>query len=104
MKIAERATPVAAMIAALSTLACCLPFSVVGALGLASLSVLAAKYRPWLLSLAVLLLAAGAVRLYCGRTSCDRRSRASVILFWAAVCVFLLVILFPQFIASVLAG
>ncbi|MDP9162032.1 MAG: hypothetical protein M3O09_17630 [Acidobacteriota bacterium] len=80
MKIAERATPVAAMIAALSTLACCLPFSFVGALGLASLSVIAAKYRLWLLTLAVLLLLAGGLQLYRGRTSCDRRSRVSVLI------------------------
>ena len=32
MKVAERATPVAAVIAALSTLACCLPFAFLGAL------------------------------------------------------------------------
>lgn len=104
MKVAERATPVAAIIAALSTLACCLPFSFVGALGLASLSVIAAKYRLWLLGVAVLLLVAGAFQLYRGKTSCNRRSRASVILFWTAVCVFLVVLLFPQLIASVLAG
>lgn len=104
MKIAERATPVAAMITALSTLACCLPFSFVGAFGLASLSVIAAKYRTGLLAVALLFLVAGAVQLYRGRTSCNRRSRASVIVFWTAVCVFLLVLLFPQLLASVLAG
>ena len=103
MKIAERATPVAAIVAALSTLACCLPFSFVGALGLASVSVIAAKYRTWLLTLTILLLVVGAFQIY-RRTSCDRRSRASVVMLWLAVAVFLFVLLFPQLIASVLAG
>lgn len=104
MKIAERATPVAAMVTALSTLACCLPFSFVGAFGLAGLSVIAAKYRSWLLTIAVLCLLAGGVQLYRGSTSCNRRSKTSVIVFWTAVCVFLFVLLFPQLLATVLAG
>jgi hypothetical protein len=104
MKIAERATPVAAMITALSTLACCLPFSFMGAIGFASLSVFAARYRWWLLAIALLFLVAGAVQLYRGRTSCNRPTRASVVVFWTAVCVCMLVLLFPQLLASVLAG
>lgn len=103
MKIVERATPVAAIVAALSTLACCLPFSLVGAFGLASLSVIAAKYRMWLLTVAVFLLLVGAAQIY-RRTSCDRRSTVSIVMFWFAVGVFLLVLVFPQLIASVLAG
>jgi len=39
MRVAERVTPVAAVIAAQSTLACCLPFAFLGALGLAGASV-----------------------------------------------------------------
>jgi hypothetical protein len=39
MRVAERTTPVAAVIAALSTLACCLPFGFLGALGFAGASV-----------------------------------------------------------------
>ena len=39
MRIAERATSIAAVVAALSTLACCLPFGFLGAVGLAGLSV-----------------------------------------------------------------
>lgn len=38
MRVAERTTPIAALIAALSTLACCLPFTFLGALGLAGAS------------------------------------------------------------------
>jgi len=55
MRVAERATPVAAVIAALSTLACCLPFGFLGAVGLAGLSVWARSYAGWFLALAAVL-------------------------------------------------
>src|SRR5207237_10314927 len=65
MKVAERATPIAAMIAALSTLACCLPFGFLGAMGLAGVSVGAQYARPWLLGGALGLLVLGFVQLCC---------------------------------------
>jgi len=67
MRVAERATPLAAVIAALSTLACCLPFGFLGAIGLAGASVRLQAARPWLLVSAVALLAVGFVQLYRGR-------------------------------------
>jgi hypothetical protein len=39
MKVLEKGAPAAAILAALSALACCLPFGIVGTLGLASVSV-----------------------------------------------------------------
>jgi hypothetical protein len=104
MRVAERATPVAAAIAALSTLACCLPFGFLGAIGLAGVSVWAQKARPWLLVGALALLAVGSVQLYRGRNQCRKRSPVSVALFWIAVALVLLVIAFPQVIASLVAG
>jgi hypothetical protein len=56
MRLAERATPVAAVIAALSTLACCLPFGFLGAMGLAGLSVWAQSFRYWFIGGAAVLL------------------------------------------------
>lgn len=103
MKVTERATPVAAVIAAVSTLACCLPFGFLGAIGLAGLSVRLQTARPWLLGSALALLVLGFVQLY-RRKHCVKRSPISVALFWAAVVVVLLIILFPQLIASLVAG
>lgn len=103
MKVAERATPVAAIIAALSTLACCLPFGFLGAIGLAGLSVRLQTARPWLLGSALALLVLGFVQLY-RRNQCVKRSSLSVAFFWVAVVVVLLIILFPQLIASLVAG
>jgi uncharacterized membrane protein len=104
MKLAERATPVAAVIAALSTLACCLPFGFLGAMGLASLSVWAQSFRNWFIGGAILLLVIGFVQLYRGRTQCRKRSPVSIALFWCAVVMVLLIVLFPQVVASIVAG
>jgi len=101
---AERSTPVAAVIAALSTLACCLPFGFLGAVGLAGASVWVQAARPWLLVGAVGFLAVGFVQLYRGRNQCRKRSRFSVALFWIAVIIVVLVIAFPQVIANLVAG
>jgi uncharacterized membrane protein YidH (DUF202 family) len=105
VKAVERGAPAAAIVAALSALACCLPFGMVGALGLAGLSVWIAPLRPWLLIASVLLLALGFWQIYRRGNQCStRRSRVSVALFWVAVAVVLLVTVFPQLIANWLAG
>ena len=104
MRVAERATPVAAVIAALSTLACCLPFGFLGALGLAGLSVWAQSFRSWFLAIAGVLLVVGFVQLYRGRDQCEKRSPFSVVLFWVAAVIVLLIVLFPQVIANLVAG
>jgi len=104
MRVAERATPIAAVIAALSTLACCLPFGFLGAVGLAGLSLRARSYGGWLLGLAAVLLIVGFAQLYRGRGQCKKRSRLSIAVFWIAAAIVLLVIFFPQVIASLVAG
>jgi hypothetical protein len=106
VKAIERGTSAAAIVAALSAaLTCCLPFGIVGALGLASVSVWIAPLRPWLLGAAVLLLALGFWQIYHRGNQCNlRRSRFSVVLFWLAVVVVLFVTVFPQMIANLLAG
>ena len=103
MKVSEKSTPVAAIIAALSTLACCAPLGYLGAVGLASLSLWARQYSRWLLLASIALLCVGSVQLYF-RKSCTKRSTASLVLFWTAVAVVILVALFPQLVASLIAG
>jgi len=103
MRLMERATPVAALVAALSTLACCVPFGFLGAAGLAGLGVRLQSARPWLLGGAAILLVLGFVQLY-RRNQCKKRSVVSIALFWCSVLLVLLIVLFPQLIANVLAG
>src|SRR5579885_1651301 len=105
VKAVERGAPAAAILAALSALTCCLPFGLVGAVGLASVSVWIAPLRPWLLGAAVVLLVLGFWQLYRRGKQCSaRRSPVSVALFWVAVAVVVLVTIFPQLIANWLAG
>jgi uncharacterized membrane protein YidH (DUF202 family) len=104
LRVSERATPVAAVIAALSTLACCLPLGFLGAIGSAGLSVWAQSFRGWFLGFAVALLGVGFIQLYRGQSQCRKRSPLSIAMLWVATGVVLLIILFPQMIASLLAG
>ncbi len=104
MRIAERTTPVAAVIAALSTLACCLPLGFLGAIGLAGASVRLQTARPWLFVGSLALLVLGFVQLYRSGNQCSKRSPLSVALFWVAAVAVLLIVLFPQVIASLVAG
>lgn len=104
MRAAERATPFAAVIAALSTLACCLPFGFLGAAGLAGAGVWLQSGKPWLLASAGILVVLGFIQLYVRRPQCRKRSPLSIALFWVAAAIVLLVILFPQAIASLIAG
>jgi hypothetical protein len=104
MEVTEKATPVAAVLAALSALACCMPLGFLGAVGLAGFSLWAAKYRLLFTGLAFLLLIVGFVQVYRGRRACRTRSRASLITFWVAVALVLFIFLFPQLVASVFAG
>lgn len=104
MRVAERTTPVAAVIAILSTLSCCLPLTFLGALGLAGVGVRLQSLRPWLLISAGILLVVGFIQLYGRHRQCQKRSTLSIALFWGAVVIVLLVILFPQLIADMFAG
>ena len=96
-------TPLAAVAAALTTLACCLPLSFLGA-GLAGAVAWTGTYRAWFLGLAVALLILSFVQIYRKRNQCRKRSKVSIALFWAAVVLVALILLFPQVIASFLAG
>ncbi len=104
MKVLEKGAPAAAIVAALSTLACCVPLGFLGAAGLASMSVWVQPLRPWLLAASAAFLCLSFVQLYFRKSACKRRSAVSLVLFWIAVAVVVLVILFPQVIASVIAG
>ncbi len=102
MKKIESLAPVAAVVAALGTLMCCLPVAFLGAAGLAELSVWSTRLHWWLLGGALVLLATGFVQMH-GRRSCSTRSRASRMMLWIALGMVAAVILFPQWLATLLA-
>ena len=104
MRVMERTTPLAAVVAALATLACCLPLRFVGAGLAAAVDARTGANRDWFLGLAIVLLILGSVQIYRRRNQCRKRSRVSIALFWTSVVLVLLIIFVPQVIASLLAG
>ena len=104
MRVLEKGAPAAAILAALSAFACCLPpLGFVAGLGFASLSVWVQPLRAWLIGASVVFLCVGFAQLYF-RKSCRRRSVSSLVLFWIAFAVVALMLLFPQILANVIAG
>lgn len=104
MRVTEKLTPIAAVISALATLACCLPLGIAGAVGALGLSVALEQARPWLIGIAVILLGVGGFQMYRGRKTCKRRSRLSLIVFGLCAAIVLAVMIFPQKVAELLAG
>lgn len=103
MKNSERVTPVAAVVSAILSMACCLPFALPAALAVAGVSVLLDTLRPWLIGASLILLGVGFVQLYRQR-ACGRRSRGSVVLLGIATLIVLSFAFAPQVVASLLAG
>ncbi len=103
MKHSEKIVPAAAVISALSTIACCLPLGIAVAAGAAGLGVLVEPLRPWLIGLSIALLGVGFTQLYRSRGTCYRHRRASVAVFWLSAILVFAALVFPQALASVLA-
>ncbi len=103
MKHAEKFAPVAAVIGALSSIACCLPFGLAAAAGTAGLGLVLEPVRPYLMAASGALILFGVWQLYRRGASCARRSRASIVVFWICAAVVALLMIAPQIVASFLA-
>ena len=97
MKHSEKVAPFAAIVSALATLGCCLPFGIAGLLGTAGLT-MAVTLRPWLLALAAILLSVGFVHLRMRRKACDCGKGSMILLCLSAAIVAVLAI-FPDRVA-----
>jgi hypothetical protein len=104
MRVNERFAPIAAVVSALGTIACCLPLGIAGAVGALGLSVVLETLRPWLLGFAFVLLMVGLFQLYKGRKSCQRRSALSMVLFTLCTIIVVAVLMFPQQVAGWMAA
>jgi hypothetical protein len=94
---------VGAILSSLLTLSCCLPLPFLGAAGVAGASVFLASARPWLLALSIILLGLGFFQVYRGMRCRARQSKTAIALLASATIVVVLLLLFPQVIASMLA-
>lgn len=95
---------IGAMIGAVATMGCCLPFGFAAALGAGAASAFYATLRPWLLGLSVVLIGIGFWQQHRAKMCSVRGKRVGQILLWAAVVVVVGMILFPQQIAGLIAG
>jgi hypothetical protein len=103
MKHTEKIAPVAAALSAITTLACCLPIAFAAGTASASVAAVAGTYRWAFLAASVGLLAVGVVQLLQARRACRPRGAGSVLILGASTTIVLLVVLFPQVIAVLLA-
>jgi hypothetical protein len=103
VKHTEKLAPVAAVASAISCMACCLPFGIAAAAGSAGLGLVFEPFRPYLMAVSGGLLLFGLWQLYRGGRTCQRRSRASIAIFWTCATLVLAMILAPQFLANLLA-
>ena len=104
MNHSEKIAPVAAAATALATLACCLPVGIAAAAATASLAAVVAGYRVWFLIASAILLVVGLVQLSRAQRQCSTRKRGSIAILAISATIVVLVAVFPQVIAAMVAA
>ena len=103
MKHVEKAAPLAAAASALATLVCCFPVGIAAAAATTSLGAVVSAYRGWFLAASVTLLVIGIVHTTRVRRRCATRSRGSMVVLALSGTIVMLVVLFPQLLAGLIA-
>jgi cytochrome bd-type quinol oxidase subunit 2 len=103
MKHTKNVAPVAAAVSALATLVCCLPVSIAAAAATGSLGAIVSRYRWWFLGASALLLVIGIVQVTRAQRACDTRTPGSMAILAVSGTIVLLVALFPQVVAGLIA-
>lgn len=103
MKHGEKAAPLAALVSAISCMACCLPLGLSAAAGLAGVAVVLDGLRPWLLTISAGLLLFGLWQLYKRPRVCRPRSRVSLAIYWICAGAVAAMLIAPQLVAGFLA-
>jgi len=104
MKHGERIAPVAAAVTALTTLACCLPVGIAAAAATASLAAVVSAYRGVFLLASAALLVLGIFQLNRAQRQCSTRNTGSRAILAICGTIVLLVVLFPQVLAAMIAA
>jgi|ERR1700733_9202911 hypothetical protein len=101
---AGKAAPAVAVITALASLACCLPWGIGALLGSVGLGFAFERHRPWLIALSLIFLALGGYSLLHTSRSCRRLPKAFTFFFSLAVIVVMAITAFPDWIASIMVN
>jgi threonine/homoserine efflux transporter RhtA len=104
VKHGEKLAPVAAVVSAISWMACCLPFGIAAAAGTAGLAFVLDAIRPYLMAASGALILFGVWQLYRRGRSCQRRSPAGIVIFWICAAMVAALMIAPQSVANLLAG
>jgi len=92
------------VVSAVTALSCCLPLGFLAALGVTGTSFFLPSFQPWLLGLSVAFLGVGFFQQY-RKTGCPaKRSRLSEVLLWISAFLILVMILFPEVVAGLIAN
>lgn len=92
------------VVSAVTALSCCLPLGFLAALGVTGTSFLLPSFQPWLLGLSVVFLGVAFFQHY-RKTECPaKRSRLAEVLLWSSAFLVLVMILFPEVVASLIAN
>lgn len=103
MKATGTLAPIGAAATAVATLLCCLPFGFAAATAMAAVSTVVAERRAWFLGASVALLVLGVVQVARARRACVTRRAAPLVVLGVSTAVVVLVILFPQVVAGLMA-
>jgi hypothetical protein len=103
MKRIQEGGPLVAVLTAVSTLLCCLPWGFAATGALAGLSAVASSYQPWFVGASILSVVWGTFQLLRARRTCDTRRLPSVIGLAVSAAIIVLVLFFPQRLAGILA-
>ena len=96
--------PLAAIVAALGSVACCLPFGIAGALGTVGISFYLESKRPWVIGAAVVFLAIALRQMLRQRRMSGRTSPTGAVLFALATALVIAMIAIPDRVALLLSG
>jgi len=106
MRHTEKVAPVAAVVSALATLACCLPAGFAAATVTGTIGAFVQPLRSWFLGASIVLVLVGVVQVARGRRTCDRSGTGgvvSIIFLSASAVTVVLVLFFPQVVAGLVA-
>lgn len=99
-KSLEKIAPVTAVISALASLACCLPWGIAGALGALGIGMSLERHRPWLIALSAVLLAFGGYSLVRTTRGCRRIRIGPTLLIVLSVIAVFVIAAFPDWVAG----
>lgn len=103
-ELKSSAAGLSAIASAIAALSCCLPIGFLAALGLTSTSFFLHSYQPWLLGLSVVFLGVGFFQHYKGARCGAKRNRLVEFMLWASAVLVVIMILFPEIIAGLIAN